>query len=298
MVLGLGCPRATTFANIFMCFHERIWLRSCPDNFKPVFYQRYIDDTFLLFRHKQHATLFLNYLNDKHPNIKFTIEHEQDNKLSFLDVLVTRSDNNFITSVYRKPTFTGLGMSFFSFCSFNFKLNSVKTLLHRAYNISSTYFNFDTEIKFLLDFFISNGFTSGLIYYLTKQFLNRKYSNNTISTCQPYTYYTSFPFFGHYSEKMKIELTELLKKHIPGCSFKIVLSNRHTIGSYFKYKDTLPLMSRSSVIYKYVCSVCGAQYIGSSTRTLNIRSAEHKGVSYRTGQALNAPAPFFHQTAL
>ena len=57
----MGLPLGQTFANIFMCFHERVWLQSCPDAFKPVLYQRYIDDTFLFFRRKEHAELFLNY---------------------------------------------------------------------------------------------------------------------------------------------------------------------------------------------------------------------------------------------
>ena len=46
----MGLPLGPTFANIFMCYHEKLWLRECPDHFKPVFYTRYVDDTFVLFR--------------------------------------------------------------------------------------------------------------------------------------------------------------------------------------------------------------------------------------------------------
>ena len=46
-----------TFANIFMCFNEKFWLDECPDEFKPVFYRRYIDDTFVLFRHQSHPAV-------------------------------------------------------------------------------------------------------------------------------------------------------------------------------------------------------------------------------------------------
>ena len=61
--LGMGFPLGPTFANIFMCFMEQKWLSDCPLDFKPVYYRRYIDDTFLLFRDKSHVTHFLNYLN-------------------------------------------------------------------------------------------------------------------------------------------------------------------------------------------------------------------------------------------
>ena len=37
---------ARSLANIFMCFMEKDWLNECLAAFRPVFYERYIDDTF------------------------------------------------------------------------------------------------------------------------------------------------------------------------------------------------------------------------------------------------------------
>ena len=116
--LGMGLPLGPTFANIFLCYHEKSWLDCCPSEFKPVFYRRYVDDCFILFSSIDHVPKFLNYLNSKHPNIKFTSELEQNSKISFLDCLVTRVNNKFETSTFRKSTFTGLGTSFFQFHSF------------------------------------------------------------------------------------------------------------------------------------------------------------------------------------
>ena len=97
--LGMGLPLGPTFANIFMCFYEKIWLDQCPVEFKPFLYRRYIDDTFLLFYDKSHVQKFLDYLNSKHPNIKFTFEVENSGKINFLDIHITR-DSSFHTSVY------------------------------------------------------------------------------------------------------------------------------------------------------------------------------------------------------
>ena len=47
--VAMGSPLGPTFANIFLCYYEEQWLRSCPDEFKPNFYRRYVDDIFLLF---------------------------------------------------------------------------------------------------------------------------------------------------------------------------------------------------------------------------------------------------------
>ena len=113
-----------------MYYHAQKWLSDCPNDFRPTFYRRYIDDLFLLFKHPDHAKLFLNNLNYQHQNKKFTCETELYKSISFLDILITRCNNKFETSVFRKETFTGLGTSYFSYCSQLFKVNAIKTLLH------------------------------------------------------------------------------------------------------------------------------------------------------------------------
>ena len=46
----MGSPLGPTLANTFLYFHEQIWLNECPDEFKPVYYRKYVDDIFILFR--------------------------------------------------------------------------------------------------------------------------------------------------------------------------------------------------------------------------------------------------------
>ena len=40
--------------------------------------------------------------------MKLSFEEEKNRKLSFLDVKVPREGNKFATTVYRKPTFSGV----------------------------------------------------------------------------------------------------------------------------------------------------------------------------------------------
>ena len=60
--VGMGLPLGPSFANVFMCFYEKIWLHDCPYDFKPILYRRYVDDTFLLFRDPSHVIYFYNML--------------------------------------------------------------------------------------------------------------------------------------------------------------------------------------------------------------------------------------------
>ena len=82
---------------------------------KPVFYRRYVDDIFAFFRKKEHLKLFLNYFSSCQENIKFASERETKNKLSFLEIKISRDKNQFITSAYRKPIFSGVFSHFYNF---------------------------------------------------------------------------------------------------------------------------------------------------------------------------------------
>ena len=71
--------------------YEQVWLDDCPDEFKPVYYKRYVDDIFVLFRSPHHLEKFNEYLDTKYANIKFTSKEEVNGSLPFLDVLISRN---------------------------------------------------------------------------------------------------------------------------------------------------------------------------------------------------------------
>ena len=131
----MGSPLGPTLANAFLCFHEQIWLNECPDEFKPVYYRRYVDDIFVLFRSPDHLEKFRNYLNSKQRNIRFTCEKEHNNSAPFLDVLITRTRNGFKTSMYQKPLFSGVYSNFNSFISDEYKVGFIFALLIRMFRI-------------------------------------------------------------------------------------------------------------------------------------------------------------------
>ena len=100
---------------MFLSHFEEQWMSDCPIDYKPITYRRYVDDTFLLFSSELHVTKFLNYMNSKHRNIKFTVEREENNSLSFLGINIFRDGGKFQTSVYRKSTVSFVLTNFESF---------------------------------------------------------------------------------------------------------------------------------------------------------------------------------------
>ena len=59
-----------------------------------------MDNIFLLLRKGEELRLFLNFFNLCYENIKFTSEKETKNKLTFLDIEISRDKNQFFTSLF------------------------------------------------------------------------------------------------------------------------------------------------------------------------------------------------------
>ena len=288
--VGMGLPLGPSFANIFLCHHETRWLKNCPPEFRPKYFRRFLDDTFAIFEKETHVTQFLDYLNGQHPKIKFTKEVEKDGCLPFLDIRIQRSGTNIDTSVYRKPSFTGLGTSFFSFIPFVIKSSIVKSAVFRAYMINSSFKNFDCELSFLKKFFCSNGFPLHMINTTIKSFLDKRYSNPEQKFSVPkLVKYFVLPYFGKQSLAMQKEFITILTKFYPYLDPKVVLKNNFTIGSLFRFKDVIPKHCRSGVVYKYSCASCQASYVGSTQRSLISRVRQHQGISERTEKMLANP---------
>ena len=64
---------------------------------------------------------FFRYMNSRHPNINFTCEEENDNKISFLDISITRTENKFTTSAFCKERFSGVYLNFHSHLPTDYK---------------------------------------------------------------------------------------------------------------------------------------------------------------------------------
>uniref|UniRef100_A0A6A7FPI6 Reverse transcriptase domain-containing protein n=1 Tax=Hirondellea gigas TaxID=1518452 RepID=A0A6A7FPI6_9CRUS len=285
--VSMGSPLAPTLANIFLCHHEQQWLDNCPPEFKPLYFRRYVDDTFLVFNKLDHATLFLQYLNNQHPNIMFTMDGAVDGSLSFLDLNISLDHGTLSTEIFRKPTFSGLGISFFSHVPLNFKVNAITTLLHRAYHLSSSYISLSAELDFLRKFFSINGYPVHLFETQCKKFLSYIYRPKPVSfDVLRRKVYFSVPYYGRESERLYSSLSSSLSDLYPQFYFKFVPTNPFTIGSLFPYKDRVPDELRSKIIYQFSCESCNASYIGSTCQGMSVRVGQHRGISHRTNRPL------------
>ena len=150
----MGSPLAPVLANIFMSFYESNWLNEY-NLIKAKFYLRYVNDILAAFAKEQH---YLNFLNKRHPNIKYTIEKQINYSITFLHVFILGINNQNLTlQTYHKSTYKGLLLNFKSFTSFSCKISLIKCLIDRSFKIFNSRNSFHNDIENIKSSVIKNG---------------------------------------------------------------------------------------------------------------------------------------------
>ena len=80
-------------------------------------------------------------------------EHEQNNKLNFLDVLISKNNCQIMTSWYRKPFNTLMFNQWNSHGLKIYKINLIKTMINRLIIICSNEFLLNRDFKQLKESF-------------------------------------------------------------------------------------------------------------------------------------------------
>ena len=222
--------------------------------------------------------------------MSFTYEVENDNKLPFLDVLVSRDScspqlKSFTTNIYRKPTFSGLYTNYHSFIPDNYKKGLFLTLLFRIYTLCSDWSTIHNEVINLRNIMLKNNFPAKFIdrcikLFFDKLFLKKKEKNPTV----PRKVITiSLPFMGKDSLKIRSKLIKIAQSYFFACKLQVIFNSSKRLGSFFNFKDKVPLNARSLVLYKFTCSSCNTAYVGKTKRHFLVRMFEHLGTSLATG---------------
>ena len=267
--VAMGSPLGPTLANIFLCYHERNWLKDCPKNFKPIYYKRYVGDIFVLFNKPEHAQFFLEYINKKHKNIKISIETKLNGSLSFLDVKIP------VTSVFIKDTFSGVYTNFISFIPLEYKFGLVHTLLNRCFNLSSDFLKFDHEVDKLTKILSKSAYQQKFVDKCIQRVLNNIYIQTPkVPSVPKKELIIILPYLGNMSQIVKTNLTKTTSKYMKFCKLRVIFQTNNRLKNYFRFK----------IIYKFSYGSCTASYIGKTYRHFKVRVSENQGLSPRTGK--------------
>ena len=181
--------------------------------------------------------------------------------LPFLDVFVTRREQGFRSSVYRKPTFTVQYLNFKSHHQYIVKKGIVRCLRHRAKTISSDTVGFQEEMISLRYQFHCNNYPERITS--APRNLERRIEDNS------WKYTTIFLSY----------VKGLAKRIQKICSLydvRTVFTRGSTLRRYlFRVKPPTEFNMIKNCVYSIPCS-CGKIYKDKTGRPLTVRLERHR----------------------
>ena len=298
--ISMGSPLGPALANIFVGFYEQQLFQTTN---KPTVYYRYVDDTFAIFKLESDCDKFLSSLNSLHPALHFTFEKEANQSLPFLDVFIEKSGNNFLTSIYRKPTFTGQYLRWDSFGPTKRKTNLIGTLVHRALKICSKS-KLQQELDQIRAILLNNGYPEYIINTSISKKIS-KFNSAKKEGPQKCPVYLRLPWIGKVSQKFEKLSKSAVNQCYGAVDPRVIFSTKKILPAV--HKDVLPTTQQSMIVYQYVCATvivgtwavqpkdCRIESISISPKVLepdtNNRNSNHNEIAKRLQQKLTAIRP-------
>ena len=111
-------------------------------------------------------------------------------------------------------------------------------------------------------------------------FLDNKYRiQEKVMNVPKKTLFLVLPYLGPLSLQTRTKLRKSFKGILNRCKLRIVFKSQNKLAKAFCFKDRIPKILTSDVVYKFLCGLCNESYYGECVRHLNVRIGEHIGIS-------------------
>ncbi|CAF1345844.1 unnamed protein product [Adineta ricciae] len=213
----------------------------------------------------------------------------------------TKLIDSFSTTIYRKPTFTGLLTKWNSFVPHSYKVSTLSSMIYRAIRICSSYQLLHEEFEFIEYISQLNGYPANFVKSQIRKTLNRHIGKlNCTSVCvskdkmpldndslpNKKQVFLDIPFVGKPTDIFKKQLTKLTKSTDTNVDLLPIQRPPSSLSQYFPLKDPIPKLIKSRVVYELNCSDCDATYVGKTIRHVTKRFHEH-GATFNLNQDTN-----------
>ena len=299
----MGSPLGPLFADTYVNYLEEKFMHRIKTE-GVHHYKRFVDDTFTLVHKDTDKDTILHILNSYDNEIQFTCEEEKDQRISFLDVNIERTDKQttpFTTSIHRKPTFTGLLLKWSSHVPKTYKTSAISSMIYRAMRICSTFQLMTDEFDTIRQLAAQNGYPKNFVEYQIRVTLNRYYDkegkeksksskNSSLGEKKTATSLRGYPYHGKLTDKLGKQLIKIATTVRPQLHVQPIPRPAPAISTFFCSKDKIPTHLQSGVVHKISCHECPATYIGKTLRQVQRRLQEH-GKPSTIHASSNSPTP-------
>ena len=262
--LAMGAPSSGIISELFLQHIEHTHLDHLTMKHKITNYYRYVDDILVIYD-SDHTDIqaILKDFNTIHPKLAFTAEGETNSKLNYLDITIQRTNTDWRTSIYRKPTFTDTIIPYTSNHPTQHKYAAIRFLYNRLNTYDLHTEEYKQEEQAIQNILVNNSFP------IQPQKPTKQKPRHTDKTTQPEKQkWTTFTYTG----RETTYITNIFKK----TNLKIAYKTNNTIDKRLTHKTHKTDKYTQSGIYKLTCPVCNKAYVGQTGRNFTIRFNEHK----------------------
>ena len=242
-------------------------------------WKRYVDDT-ICFIKLISVNKVLETLNSYHTNIKFTIEIESENKISFLDVLLIPSNSLISAKVYRKNTNTNIYISCKSFAPNNWKWGTLKTLVTKAFDICSADEYLKEELEHIRKVFHHrNNYPLWVINKVIDDAKKIPSANENDSSNNEKIHRLMLPYQGDKGSNLLKLMKRYVSKLLPEHTKSEITFTGKKPNSCFSIKDKTKFKHQHDLVYCVKCTEpsCRDNYVGETGRRITERIKDHSG---------------------
>lgn len=267
----MGSPISPVLANMVMELLETEVLKKLKVD--PVFYTRYVDDIILCIPTNRIEETVEKF-NSFHPRLQFTTELEQNNQISFLDILIVKQEDGSIkTDWYHKETWSGRYLNYNSSLPQVYKTNTIGILSQKILQLSDPSFH-EKNFQLLKNVLRENSYPTSLVNKISSKYRSdhttntRGKDNDTVT--EEDTKRFSFPYVKGMFEKLK----HVFQKR----EIKIVGKPTNQLGPavFSKLKDAIPKDQKSGLVYQLKCLDCDDTYVGETKQYVTKRMYDHQ----------------------
>jgi hypothetical protein len=142
--VAMGSPLSPIVAEMVL---DRLF-RTIKEKFDVIYMCKYVDDS-LFIVNKNLVNDILKFMNSFHPRLTFTQEIEKDSSINFLDVTIFKNGNGTLSyKHYKKPSYTGRIINYYSNQPPHFKRNTARGLLRSWLSVSHEIFHEEVKKEF------------------------------------------------------------------------------------------------------------------------------------------------------
>jgi hypothetical protein len=227
-------------------------------------YFRYVDDILLVYN-QTNIEVILHLFNSLTPGLAFTLEREQDGKLKFLDLTITKGASELTFEIFRKPTTTDTIIPNDSCHPLEQKLAATRYFANRIHTYNLDHPQKQKEIDIVKHIIHNNKYNTSLLNRIcnnTKQKQRQRHEQENQNQR-----WVKFTYIGRETR----HITKLFKN----TSLKVAYTTKNNLGKLLEMQKTQkPNKFNKNGVYQLTCPMCHKKYVGQTGRLFHVRFRE------------------------